>query len=167
VFYPLTIRGTAPGAAYYCFQVLAFRPDYDPDLRIYFLHVSTHPSLQANGFPPENWPIIPAGDDVSTGTPVSAWTVIGRTGPAVSGTNFSFCSQVVQPAPHLHLEFQRMMPLYFFDPALRWRVSSYEDASKASIPVDPYGWLGGTDPYVDLLDLPPYVSGIESTRIWQ
>jgi hypothetical protein len=141
IYYPRFMRGITDGEAFNTYHVLALIPDGHPDLRLYYLHLATHPAGEkcptkkpsfANKCPSGIILPIPVKDDPVA---VSDGEVIGISGDAG-----------VPGKPHLHFEVQRILPLAMVDPAIARFVVCKEDPTiadfkkMACLPVDPYGW---------------------------
>ncbi|MEK7993771.1 MAG: hypothetical protein AAB403_08220 [Planctomycetota bacterium] len=154
--YPRQMVGFSDKAdVYNTFHVLELVPDGLTDYRIYYLHLSTHPScigaLRKSGclnHSPEPIPNPAAGCPtvlpVPEGDRVSAGCLIARSGRA--GTQ----------DPHLHFEVHKIVPLAQLPPGMRALVQCRHDPTntKGCVPVDPYGWQPlsgvGRDPYEEI-----------------
>jgi murein DD-endopeptidase MepM/ murein hydrolase activator NlpD len=160
VFYPDTGNALGLSDPFNTFHVLGIIPDDDPSYRVYYLHLSTHPSKSgtkgtfsdpspAPGCPAQVALPLPKGTHVNAGCLIA---LSGKAGPP--GT----------PA-HLHFEVHKVLDLpegsisagskmrCLADPRLN-------DSSHACVPVDPYGWIGSPpDPYITL-------TGVASMYLW-
>ncbi len=153
--YPQNIVGLASNTAYGTYHALELVPDAFPDYKIYYLHLSTHPStgvtVQKNDPTPGCSPVVtlplpesPGGYHVNAGCLIA---LSGHAGPR--GT----------PA-HLHFEVQKIVPIDQVSEGARASLACIDDATKACVPVDPYGWDGeGIDPYIAL-------TGVSNSRLW-
>src|SRR5258708_225763 len=163
IHYPRSIVGIRNGeAAYRVFHVMEIIPDGFPDYHIYYLHLLTHPDWKdqfgnprfVQGFDPSPEPgcessvLLPLPE----GTHVNARCLVALSGNAgPSGT-----------APHLHFELQKKVPLSQLPIALQndLRLRCIDDATRACLPVDPYGWDGDSE------DPEQSLTGRTSGRLW-
>jgi hypothetical protein len=153
IYYPYKIVGTLGNSAYYTYHVLGLRPADNANLRLYFIHLSSHPSVPNSGF-------IPAGNDpYQGGVFVRRGQQIGLTGDAG-----------VPGAPHLHFEVQVLVPFSGLPSNTVTPLISPEDPDPrhptiGAVPVDPYGWNrdAGMDPYESILGAG---SGVINVRLW-
>jgi hypothetical protein len=161
IHYPKGIKGAFPlqlSEPYNKYHVLEIIPDADPTYRIYYLHLSTHPSASGTkgtfsdpsplqGCPAQvNLPL-PEGAHVDAGCLVA---LSGKAGAVGAHLHFEVRKVQVEASGSV----AKSSPMRCLaDPELN-------DSSHACIPVDPYGWLGSfSDPYIAL-------TGEASTYLW-
>ena len=152
--YPTAIVGLRAGnQAYSLYHVLELIPDAAPNVRVYYLHLSTHPATgrtvtrrdTVQGCPSPVTLPLPEGSHVEAGCLVA---LSGHAGP--TGTR-----------SQLHFEVQAVVPLEDLPLAARDAAACVDDPSAGCVPVDPYGWQGdGADPFESL-------TGVANTRLWQ
>jgi len=174
VRYPRNIVGVG-GGAYNKYHVLELIPDGFPDYRIYYLHLSTHPSclnapkvlkgcadnelVEATDPTPRpgcdavvNLPLDPPGTHVKAGCLIALSGQAGSPG-----------------SPHLHLEVHKVIPKGLVPKEVGAIAKCIVDKDipedkglqgKACVSVDPYGWKGSTDdPYEEL-------TRVKNLRLW-
>jgi hypothetical protein len=153
VQYPKAIAGMRRprGRAYRGHHVLEIVPDLFPGYKIYYLHLSTHPAtgqtLEKEDTTPGCPPLVSL--PLPQGTHVQAGCLVALSGPG--GWDGS---------PRLHVEIQRVVPIEQVSEDVRAAVACVDDAQKACVPVDPYGWDGhSADPYEGL-------TGLGNIRLW-
>ncbi len=155
--YPMAIVGTSK--AYDKFHVLELNPSASSDYKMYYLHLSSHPSTGKTvtvadptpGCPPTVTLPLPEGSIVKAGCLI-----------ALSG------DAGVQGSPHLHFEVQRVVPVDQVNPATRKEFNlkcifpdGTRDKTRACVPVDPYGW--DHDELVDPYEL---LTSVKNVRLW-
>ncbi len=135
------------------YHVLELIPDAAPNVRVYYLHLSTHPAAgktvtlrdKTAGCPSTVTLPLPEGSHVEAGCLVA---LSGHAGP--KGTR-----------SQLHFEVQTVVPLDELPLAARDAAACPDDATAGCVPIDPYGWQGdGADPFESL-------TGVANTRLWQ
>ena len=156
VNYPENIVGLRTGGkAYKLYHVLELVPDTNPNYRIYYLHLLTHPSTGATeekadnsggACPAQVTLPLPKDTHVEAGCLVA---LVGNAGPKNT------------PA-HLHLEVAAVVPLADVPAKSQRLLQCIFDETKACVPVDPYGWdaAGQDDPLQEL-------TGVANVRLWQ
>lgn len=152
--YPANIAGLGSGnQAYSLYHVLELIPDDAPNIRVYYLHLSTHPAAgrtsvrrdKTTGCPSPVTLPLPEGSHVETGCLVA---LSGHAGP--KGTRSK-----------LHFEVQAVVRLEDLPLAAREAASCPDDATAGCVPIDPYGWEGdGPDPFESL-------TGVANARMWE
>jgi hypothetical protein len=153
VQYPKAIVGIRrpSGRAYNWYHVLELVPDLFPGYKVYYLHLSTHPATGQSIEKQDTTPGCPTvvSLPLPAGTHVNAGCLI-----ALSGTGGS------EGSPRLHFEIHRVVPIEHVREEVRAALQCLDDAQKACVPVDPYGWDGdGSDPY-------EAITGIGNIRLW-
>jgi len=156
IWYPKNIVGirTPPNEASKTYHVLELAPDDAPGYKIYYLHLSTHPATGETvdkndatlGCPAMVTLPLPEGTHVNAGCLIA---LSGHAGP--KGT-----------PPHLHFEVQKVLPLDQVKNEIRTAVQCVDSATKACVPIDPYGWDAGSsisDPYESL-------TGVSNIWLW-
>lgn len=152
--YPANLVGLRSGTeAYSLYHALEILPDDTPNVRVYYLHLSTHPAVgrrivrrdKTAGCPSPVTLPLPEGSHVEAGCLVA---LSGHAGP--KGTR-----------SQLHVEVQAVVRLADLPPALRDAANCPDDAGAGCVPIDPYGWKGdGPDPFETL-------TGVANTRLWE
>jgi hypothetical protein len=153
VRYPKAIAGIRRprGRAYHWDHVLELVPDLFPGYKLYYLHLSTHPAIGQTiakadttpGCPPVVSLPLPQGTHVNAGCLIALSGLAGREGSS-----------------RLHFEIQRVVPLEQVREEVRAALQCVDDAQKACVPVDPYGWDGdSSDPY-------ELRTGLGNIRLW-
>jgi hypothetical protein len=126
-------------------------PDLFPGHKIYYLHVSTHPTTGQTIDKEDLTPGCPTlvSLPLPEGTHVEAGCLLALSGHAASRGD-----------PQLHFEVQKVVPIDQVREEVRASLQCLDDAEKVCVPVDPYGWDGdGPDPYAA-------TTGIGSIRLW-
>jgi hypothetical protein len=153
VQYPRAIVGIRypSGRAYNWYHVLEIVPDLFPGYKVYYLHLSTHPATGQSIEKEDTTPGCPTvvSLPLPAGTHVNAGCLI-----ALSGTGG------VEGSPRLHFEIHRVVPIEDVREEVRAALQCPDNAQKACVPVDPYGWDGdGPDPY-------EAITSIGHIRLW-
>jgi hypothetical protein len=175
--YPRKIVGSQD--AYSRFHTLSLLPLADLSYRVYYLHLSTHPSIAPVTFPgtPQagcyktaaGLAFTPVNLPLPAGTRVGAGCLIALSGEAgVAGS------------PHLHFEVQRIYPATQVKLTVGayiqcWNEIDYltQDPNSICLPQDPYGFTGATtncgnpDPKFWAGDIGECLSGIASENLWR
>jgi murein DD-endopeptidase MepM/ murein hydrolase activator NlpD len=158
---------------YYLLHAMELIPDNAPNLKIYHLHLSTHPAC-LSGVPPP-------GADCDSGQPITVPNpapgcpavlpppASDKTGVHVNiGCLIAYVGESGAKqdggGPHLHFEVQQVMPLTTtLTDAKLTCLDPLAPAGMACVPIDPYGWypLAGkpSDPYTTLL-------GVQNPTLW-
>jgi hypothetical protein len=187
--YPMNTVGAKDLKAYNLFHVLALIPNVDTSYRIYYLHLSTHPSVAPVPFPITPQPgcyrnsagvaFTPTQLPLPAGTRVNAGCLI-----ALSGQAGTCDSDGLNCHPHLHFEVQRKYPADQVKPTVTDATTHYlwcwpdtgvsaQDPSKICLPLDPYGWetkvtdCSNPDPKLWVGDIYECLSGIQSENLWR
>jgi hypothetical protein len=157
VHYPTAIvgirRNNLAFTKYHVLEIIPADPIQLP-YRIFYLHLSTHPDTgqsiirnDTSGSPCPSVVTLPLPE----GTPVKAGCLIALSGAAGA-----------PHGAHLHFEVHKVLPIENVPLDIRRVVECPDDATKACVPVDPYGWTGNPneDPYTVL-------TGIKLAPLWR
>jgi hypothetical protein len=157
ISYPGTMVGLCSGAGcasqYHAMELAPANPSF----LVYYLHLSTYPGAgTVTATDPSPAPGCPSTVvlPLAAGTPVGAGCLIAQSGNTAPPPGVG---------PHLHFEVQEVLAPVGFPSSVSCQVNS---AKMACVPVDPYGWSCGSDPYSSLLPItnpplwayPPYLS---------
>jgi len=143
--YPSTMVGLCSSdgcAAEY--HVMELIPSSSFSHLVYYLHLSTYPgggTVTANDPSPAPGCPSTVALPLPKGTHVGAGCLIGQSGNSAPPPGVG---------PHLHFEVQAVLPRTGFPSSLNCQVNG---AKMACVPVDPYGWTCGLDPYSQLLPI--------------
>jgi hypothetical protein len=142
IHYPSTVVGLCSGSG--CatqYHAMELMPDSAAYL-IFYLHLSTYPGAETiTATDPSPAPGCPATVvlPLTEGTPVLPGCLVAQSGNTAPPPGVG---------PHLHFEVQAVLPRVGLPTSVNCQVLG---AKMACVPVDPYGWSCGTDPYLSLL----------------
>ena len=175
IHYPTWIVGLGyPAPAYHVLEIVPDRaPGVPPAYVAYYLHLDTYVGQTKRPISdPDPLPGCSATVDLplDEGTHVKAGCLVALSGNAAP--------PIYHYLPHLHLEIQRVAPSFFVFSRFGARtadacIDGVIGAGFDCVPVDPYGWSGGTttcDPTTGLaVTGDPYycLTGVTNTSLWK
>jgi hypothetical protein len=175
VHYPIRIVGLGyPAAAYHVLEIVPdHAPSVPPPYVVYYLHLDTY--VGQNKIPVSDPDPLPGCSatvylPLDEGTHVQAGCLLALSGNAAP--------PIYHYLPHLHLEIHKVVPNSAVFSRFGARsadvcIDGIIGPSFDCVPVDPYGWTGGTttcDPQTGLASSgDPYycLTGVTSVKLWQ
>jgi uncharacterized repeat protein (TIGR03803 family) len=144
IHYPSTMVGLCSGqdcaAKYHAMELILDNLPY----LVFYLHLSTYPGA---GTITATDPSPAPGCPSTVVLPLAEGAVVG------AGCLIAESGNTAPPPgvyPHLHFEIQAILPPAGLPPGLSCQVNGVR---MACVPVDPYGWSCGSDPYFSLLQV--------------